>query len=69
MGVGRTELTSLVDAAQLLGENYFRLWGRCVAGTLPAMKVGGRWYIRSTVLRSLLLERRTEPEPQETAAP
>lgn len=47
-------LIPLPDAARSLGRHEVTLRRDAVAGTIPAIKVGSRWYVNSKVLGAIL---------------
>jgi len=61
-------VVALTEAAAALQQDYWKLWGACVSGRIPHLRIGARLFLRTSVLRELL-EQRTEPEPEEAPAP
>jgi len=59
-------MTPLPEVARLLEQDYFKLWPLVVRGEIPGVKIGGRWFIRTRVLRELL-EHRNDPTPEAVA--
>jgi len=59
-------LTPLAEAATALGMDYWKLWGACVRGEVPHVRLGSRLFLKARTLRQLL-ERPAEPEPASEA--
>jgi hypothetical protein len=55
----QSRLTPLAEAAAALQQDYWKLWAGVVGGRIPHVRIGGRLFLRASVLREML-ERRTE---------
>ncbi len=47
------DLVPLIDAAQTLGLSYQAIYGRILAGSIPAERIDGRWFVPSDDLDNM----------------